>query len=276
MKQKELIELISTRMATDVKLKGKEYLFKVCYFCGNPNWNFQVNFEKNAVHCWACDWGGSVAKLCRVLKIPYEGKMSLAAGSERQVITEAGLPEGVVEIDEAGEDEKRKIWRYLKARGVSRDDVKRFNIKWWRPKGRIIFVFYDAFGEVMFWTARTIYKGVKPKYLHATATKKDKLFIWWGEEREEIWIVEGVFDGMRLNKTGKSVIMLFGSSLTDNLIAFLRLNRKKAVICLDFDMREKQLRYERVLKRYLGKDKVRSFWVEGKDVAEAGLKGRFG
>jgi DNA primase len=259
----------------EYKQDRHEIVFKVCPYCKNPKWNFSFNEDKNFFHCWACDEGGHVTKLFRDLKIPFDfkvdfSKKEVAEPKEEGVLY---LPDGTVEIKDSSS--RAKVLRYLKGRNITEEDIERYKIKFWEPRGRILFPFYDYSGKLIFWNARTIFRGVKPKYLHASVPKSGKILIYEGKEREA-WIVEGVFDAIAVNKLGKTAIMLMGSSISESLKSYLRMMKSSVVLCLDNDMTNKQFKYEKELKEILGEDKVKSLFLDGKDVSESGVAGEVG
>jgi hypothetical protein len=185
---------------------------------------------------------------------------------------EVKLPEGLVAIDQSGEESK--AMGYLGSRGITREDVRTYEILWWKDQGRVLFPFRNSAGNLIFWTARTIYKEKRPKYLHASVSKADRVITYRGQNDDNcVFICEGVFDALRLNKTGKTTIMLMGSDISDYLKDYLREGKKDVVLALDNDMADKQHMYQAELERCLGKDKVKAVYLPEKDVAEIGLIG---
>jgi len=253
-----------------------EYIFEVCPSCGNDRWNMNVNIEKNVFHDWACDYAGTVRKLFIDLKISYDFDITFASNKpkvEQDINDEAILPEDTMEIKES--ESRHIIIKYLQSRGMIESDIQKYNIKWCSKTGRILFAFYNPMGDLIFWNARTIYKGAKPKYIHAAVSKKTRILKYDGESKE-IYLVEGVFDAIAVNKLGKSVIILMGSSISEDLKAYLRLKKQQVVICLDSDMTDKQAKLEKNLKSYLGEDLVTSLYIDGTDASDSGIAGEVG
>ena len=275
MNQKEQIIQKLETVIGQYKQDKDETIFKDCPFCGNDRKNFCVNVVKNAVHCWCCSYHGSIIRLFRDLKIPYDFTITFEKKKEvpKNEKDEAILPEDAVELDKT--DYRWMVMKYLNSRGLNEGDVKKYHIMWCEKLGRILFPFYDLNGNLIFWNARTIYKSVKPKYLHASVSKSTRILMYEGESKET-FIVEGVFDGIAVNKLGKNAIMLMGSSVSEDLKTFLRVKKIPVVICLDSDMTDKQMKVERELKMYLGKDMVTSLYLKGKDASESGIDGETG
>lgn len=258
------------------KQRRDEAVFKECPFCGNPNNNFEVNISKQVYHCWACGEGGALVELARKFSIYYKPPVEFAKPKELE--KSSGIPvvpQGVIPIE--GCKDEAKVVAYLGNRGVRRQDIPEYHIMWWEPKGRIFFPFFDEIGNLIFWTARTIYKNVSPKYLHADVSKANRVVMYRGtREDTPIYIVEGVFDAITLHKRGMTVLLLFGTEISDVTVEYLRAIKRKVVLCLDKDAAGKQSKHEEMLVRALGRDNVSAFFLQGKDVAEAGLQGREG
>jgi len=253
-----------------------EAIFEVCPSCENSRWNMNVNIEKNVFHCWACDYAGTIYKLFRDLKLSFDFDIAFTKNEpkvEQNENDDAVLPEDTVEIKDS--PSRQVIIKYLKSRGMVESDIEKYNIMWCPLTGRILFAFYNPMGDLIFWNARTIYKDVKPKYIHAAVSKKTRILKYDGESKE-IFLVEGVFDAIAVNKLGKSVIMLMGSSVSEDLKAYLRLKKQSVVICLDSDMTDKQAKLEKDLKSYLGESLVSSLYISGEDASASGIDGDVG
>jgi DNA primase len=105
-------------------------------------------------------------------------------------------------------------------------------------------------------------------------SKTDKIIIYNGNSDDKsVFLVEGVFDAIRLNKMGKTTIILLGTEISQKLAEFCRIKEYSVVLCLDNDASKKEWGYEIDLKRELGADKVRAIYLPEKDVAEIGLQG---
>lgn len=272
-KREQVLERLDEELGAHRK-ERHDYNYRQCPYCSNDRWNFAVNLEKHVFHCWACDEGGGIYRLLRRLGIVLDFEIDFKKHKEERVVPGViPLPEGTVEISQA--KDKAKILGYLGSRDITEEDIKRYSIKWSEKQKRIVFPFTDLAGEVIFWNARTIYKDVKPKYLHSAVPKSEMVLQYHGVG-DEIWIVEGVFDGIAVNKLGKTVVMLMGSSISEHLMTYLRTLKTPVVLCLDSDMMAKQAKYEKELRSVLGSDKVRALFLKGKDVSESGVDGDSG
>jgi hypothetical protein len=270
----ELRKLLSDKMGL-CKVRGEELIFQECPFCHNNRWNLEVNLRKGVWHDWVCGEGGSIVRLLAALGITYEGKLpsfkEAREASQDERPREAVLPEGL-EAPEACADSS-KVMGYLGSRGITKEDIKRYEIMWWTSHGRVVFPFRNSAGNLIFWTARTIFRHVRPKYLHAQTSKADKIISFSGlnDTSGVSYIAEGVFDAIRINKEGHTVIMLMGSSISKTAIEHLRTTKQGVVLVLDSDMHKKQMMYEEELKKHLGEDKVKAIYLPEKDVASVGI-----
>jgi DNA primase len=269
----ELLALLRDKISP-YRMRRHEAVFQECPFCRNTKANFEVNLAKQAYHCWVCGNGGGLAQLLFKLQIEYQIRQ---IPKEEKVVESADkaceLPEGCLPINH-NLTNVDIVLRYLKSRGIDEADVQRYGIMWWEPQSRIMFPFRNELGNLIFWTARTIYKNARSKYIHADVSKSDKVIIYNGNsEDKSVFLVEGVFDAIRLNKMGKTTIVLLGTEISQKLTEFCRIKDYSVVLCLDNDASKKEWNYEASLKRELGEGKVRAIYLPEKDVAEIGLQG---
>ncbi len=266
------------------KNKHSETLFRVCPYCGNHKFNFQVNFEKRVFNCWVCNKGGSLFTLLRKMGIEVKTDNTYASSKpiekiqdkavEAQKKYDIKLPEGYkFKMSDysmsyfTADSWEYKAYSYLYGRKLSDDDIKRYDVWYWNK--RVLFPFYDM-GYLVFWTARSIDPKSKLKYLHAECSK-DRLIIRYQGLTDEIYVVEGVFDAVELNRSGKTVVMVLGSLITQRHVEYFRTLKKKIVLCLDSDMSKKQHNLFLDLQKVLGFDKVESFFLWDKDIADCGF-----
>ncbi len=272
----EIIDLIRTRVGPFQK-KRDEYIFDTCFFCGNPKRNFEVNIHKGVFHCWVCSTGGSLAYLLRSLNLQYNGKLPETARHHVVAATQAQerlvIPP-VVPI--ASSPRRDKIIEYLRRRNINEADIERYGISWWEEEGRVFFPIKNAIGNIIFWTARAIFEGSYRKYIHADMKKKDMLFMLPGNNPDRLLVVEGIFDAIRANKEGYTVVFLLGSNIPEVLVEYARIHGSFVDLCLDADVAVKQQRYEDMLAQKLGPGRVQARYLQGKDVAAGGVRGETG
>ena len=261
------------------KQRRDEYVFATCPFCGNTRSNFEVSSTKGQYHCWVCGVGGSVKSLFWKLKIDVDPMLVRVEHVDKTPVKV--YSERVVEIPK---DARRLIpdfdavfnttgigkiaWDYCAYRNLSAEDVERYQAFVWN--NRILFPFYNQCGDLIFWTARSLYKDVNPKYLHVEVNRDDLVVRYYGQS-EELCICEGCFDGIALHRQGKDVLMLLGSAITDTVHKYIVAANRKIVFCLDADMREKQAGYVEKYRGLLGKDKVDGLYLSSGDVGVHGF-----
>ena len=272
MDRDEILRLIKYKLGAS-RQRGQETVFKDCPRCHNSRWNFEVNVNKLLVHCWVCGWGGNIQRLLNELEIEYSGKLPKAKEEEKRSETDdMKLPEGTIPISQSKHVDI--IMRYLASRGINEEDVGYYEIRWWPTEGRLVFPFRDEVGNLTFWTARTIFRNVRPKYYHASSETSSRIIKYVGQKHNPdifCYVVEGVFDGVRLNKEGKDVIILMGTNISSTVVEYLRMFTRKVALVLDADAHHKSIKYEQELARHLGKENVKVIYLPERDVADRGL-----
>lgn len=98
--------------------------------------------------------------------------------------------------------------------------------------GRVIIPFYRD-GKVIYWQARHIEDGVKPRYLNSFAARDavlygyDQIFTW---SDAPLFVTEGVFDAIVLNG-----VCTLGASLNEAKIEILKRTRRRVIFVIDRD-----------------------------------------
>ena len=268
----ELERLLVARIGGHYHKKRDELIFQICPFCGNSKDNFEINLYKMLYHCWAGGEGGSIKSLLYKLGIEYDKELPEVRRVEKHVEKKALLPADVVGWDKSTKEARD----YLHGRGITDEDIAKYRIMWWPKEARVVIPLFNAMGALQFWTARFIGKSRSVrKYLHAEVPKNELIMAFYGDQ-PGVYLVEGIFDALRLHKGGKTVIVLMGTSLSTTIVDYLRSMKQKAYLALDSDATDRQLRHEEVLVRALGRDNVEAIYLTNSDVADAGLHGDSG
>jgi len=263
-------ELVS--MLGNYKIKRDEYIFSVCPFCKNSKSNFEINSRKGVYSCWVCGEGGHISFLYKKYGIVSDEHF-VSSDKEEKKKTGLELPSDLrIALPEICGDDRP--WAYLKSRKLSREDVFGYKIMWWGQEGRIVIPFFDVAGSMIFWTARTIFKGVTRKYVHAQVPKDQLVMRWYAPG--DIILVEGVFDGFVAHRAGYETIVLMGTNAGTGVIEYLKNTSKKIIVCLDSDALIKQQSVVSRLRKALG-DRVDSMTPNGKDLgSQQDMSGRSG
>jgi DNA primase len=143
------------------------------------------------------------------------------------------------------------VRRYLKSRGLNRDDIVKWKIGYC-PEGdykeRIIIPSFDNEGELSYFIARSYTPGGWQKYKNPPAEKDfifNELYLDW---RKDVVIVEGVFDAI----VAGNAIPLLGSTLRENSYIFQKIvdNCDEIYIALDSDAKEKEFKISKLFMSY--------------------------
>jgi len=178
------------------KRQGNELIYKECPLCGNGKYNVQINLSKSVWHCWACDRGGKLRGLS-VLASEFGVVPEVTIDPDARVIT---LP-----------DTAKPIWlsppgcKYLEIRGVTEAEARRLNILY--DDGNLYVPYFED-KELVAFNVRT-YEG---KWIFNGASRETLHYIIRGTT-EKLIFAEGLFDGIKLARTGHNVFVLFGRAL---------------------------------------------------------------
>tara|TARA_Y100001973_G_C5197486_1_gene335280 strand:+ start:181 stop:945 length:765 start_codon:yes stop_codon:yes gene_type:complete len=166
--------------------------------------------------------------------------------------------------------EARNALSYLKKRGLTTQDILKYNIGYCEKGkygGMIIIPSYDEEGNLNFFTGRSYY-DVNFKHLNPTVSKDIigfDLFVNWNEP---ITIVEGAFDAIAVKRNS---IPLFGKLILDKLkIKILEKGVKRINIALDRDAMKNAI----AMAEYFNGRGISVYFVElpEKDPSELGFE----
>jgi hypothetical protein len=196
---------------------------------------------------------------------------------EEEKISKVVLPEDIQLLATANRQEEavRHSIAYLKARGISKSELEK-HLWYWRfsisddprYRNRIIFPSFDALGELNYYTARSISRFTKTKYVNPPVNRSHIIFneiaIDW---HKPLMLVEGPFD---LIKCPENTTCLLGSEFTRDHKLFQNIvnNRTPVILALDPDAQVKQ---DRIAKELLSWNiSVRAVTIpkEFKDIGE--------
>ena len=243
---------------------GEEYLF-TCPKCNHHKKKLSVNIEKDSFKCWICDYKSpSIFRLVRRFgsfsqKKDWEelvGKVDLSTQSDlKAAIMSIGVAEEpeeelVITLPEEFKTlttskahiSSRKAIRYLKSRGITKNDILKWKIGYCPTgdyEGRVIVPSFNMDGRVNYFIART-YEDEWVKYKNPPAQKDivfNELYVDW---ESDLTIVEGVFDAI---VAGNSIPLL-GSSLREDSKLFSKIVKHDTplYIALDADAESKAIK----------------------------------
>jgi len=264
--KKEAIKILNEALGNYRQASKSEHYFK-CPACNHRKHKLAVNLDKNAFHCWICDYRGrSIRHLIRRFgsyvqlqkwdgitdRSDLERFTDLFMGPvSREDKTKVELPEEFTSLCSKNIP-ATGIYasRYLEKRGLTKADILRWKIGYCfsgEYRNRIIIPSFDDSGDCSYFVARS-YTGDSYKYKNPRASKDivfNELFINWNDD---LVLVEGIFDAL----VAGNAVPILGSTLRTNseLIRKIVLNDTPVYIALDPDAREKENKIIQTLLRY--------------------------
>jgi len=204
--------------STPYRRRGNELIYKECPLCGNNKWNIQINLAKGFFHCWACDRGGRLRGLS-VLASEFGIVSEPEFSPDTQVIL---LPETAKPIWLIPEGSK-----YLEIREVTEAEARRLNILY--DNGNLYVPYFED-KELVAFNVRT----KEGKWMFNGTVRETVHYLIRGKS-DSVILAEGLFDGIKLARTGHNVFVLFGRILYDNQIDRLLGIFEKFILALDRD-----------------------------------------
>ena len=256
-----------------------------CPYCNHVKPKLEINFSENKKgynpwHCWVCDKKGTrITSLFKQVKAAPEkfDELFKLIGNEQEhkkvvSVTDLKLPEefklfeNITTSNIAG----RKAVAYLKNRGITRDDVDKYNMGYCtsgRYTNMIIIPSYDETGKLNYFTGRSFEKDPYVKYRNPE-TSRDiipfELFINW---KLPLILCEGPFDAIAIKR---NAIPLLGNNIQQNLMKRIVTSTvEKIYIALDNDALKKAIYFA---EQFINEGKeVHLIELEGKDPSEMGF-----
>tara|TARA_A100001201_G_scaffold140814_2_gene134755 strand:- start:613 stop:1521 length:909 start_codon:yes stop_codon:yes gene_type:complete len=245
-----LISLLETVLGRSKKTSGNNVSFK-CPLCNHYKHKLEVDLNSQFWHCWVCNAKGR--KLYTLFKkvnasISQLNDLGKETDSyipiKEEVNTHVALPSEFKHILTGNKNnpEFRNALMYLKNRGITKQDIVRYNIGYCEtgPYAKMVIIpSYDCDGKLNFFTGRAYYKDSSFKHKNPKVSKDIigfDLFINWDKP---ITIVEGAFDAIAVKR---NAIPLFGKIILDKLKKkIIEKNVTDVYISLDTDARSKAL-----------------------------------
>lgn len=246
-----------------VELEGwyGEELRADCPFCDDSRQRLGVNSRSKLWHCFNCDASGNVtAFLIRALGITYEAAVEMILegrdrrpGLEelrvRKVHREAKFTTAVNKAESVNMPREfepltlpetprnARFWKYLRRRRYDPDLIQSYGIGFarsgWCAWRVIVPIMVD--GQLASYVARAVDDSVVPKYRSPPGSNNaDLLFnLERMAGREEVVLMEGVFDCLRLPDMAVATLGAHLSMAQHTLL--LRAGFQRAIICWDTD-----------------------------------------
>jgi len=279
-----LINLVNSVVGTG-KRTARGNQAHSCPYCNHHKPKLEINFSENKKgynpwHCWVCNKKGtrisSLFKQCKASPEKFEELFKLI-GNEREfkstvTTTTLKLPEEYKKFKDitSSNIEGRQALSYLKHRGITQDDIDKYNIGYCssgRYAKMVIIPSYDNMGEINYFTARSFEKDAYTKYRNPE-TSRDiipfEMFINWDLP---LVLCEGPFDAIAIKR---NAIPLLGKNIQSNLMKKIVTSTvRKIYIALDQDARKQALNFA---EKFINEGKeVYLVELEGKDPSEMGF-----
>ena len=281
------IDILSQFLGIPKRIDRNGNAYFTCPFCSHHNPKFTVNVEKRVYNCFHCEVKGrslsfllkkmNVSNIEQYIKIFNEekknddGDINNIFGKEIVTQKKVMLPKGYGNIFK---NIDRTFYlaavKYLADRGLTKEDILKYDIYYSISEQRILFPSYDSNYNLNYYVARTIQPFESYKYKNALAPKREVIFnehlIEWDRP---LYIVEGIFDAIL---SRKNAVPVLGSSVGRGSLLFKRLleNKTEVVIALDADAKKKMFKMIDELIRYNVSVTYVDWKSEERDIAEMG------
>mgnify|MGYP003629435999 FL=1 len=278
-----LVNLVNSVLGTGKRTARGNQAYN-CPFCNHTKPKLEVNFSENKKgynpwHCWVCGKKGTrISILFKQLKASsdkFTELYKLVAEEKEYKIKEKqillSLPEKFIQISNNPTDlTGKKAWNYVKNRGITIDDVIKYNLgycEYGNYSNMIIIPSYDENGKLNYFTGRSFEKNPFRKYKNPEASRNIipfELFINWDLP---LILCEGPFDAIAIKR---NAIPLLGSNVQGSLMKkIIKSTVKKIYIALDSDAIKKAIKYA---EEFINEGKeVYMVELQGKDPSEMGF-----
>lgn len=191
------------------RFSGAQLQYEYCPVCGHGGWKFYISEATGGWFCFAGSHnsGGFIAPRCWW---PDPRQLQFATAPIEWHDTEVPdpLPLG------------KKAQEYLLGRGIGPTDARNLGLcESGEYPGRVFVPFFWR-GALIYWTARGIHPGVQPRYVSAPG--KHPLYVATALCNDDIVVVEGPFDAIRVARAGFTGVALCGMTLPRHLEPMMR------------------------------------------------------
>jgi len=254
-----------------------------CPYCNHHKPKLEVNFSQNKKgynpwHCWVCNKKGSrISSLFKKISATQEKfeELKKLIGSEvefkqKKSSVQLELPKEYKSIIGNKDILARHAFSYLKNRGITIDDIEKYNIGFCetgRYAKMIIIPSYDESGNLNYFTGRSFEKDPFVKYRNPEASRDIvpfELFINWNIP---LVLCEGPFDAIAIKR---NAIPLLGKNIQQNLMKKIVASKvEKIYIALDTDAQKQAVKFA---EYFINEGKEVYFMdLEDKDPSEMGF-----
>ena len=255
--KQSVVNILDDVLGPGTSMKGDEQAH-YCPFCHHHKKKLQINIQTQKWHCWVCDSKGKriqsllrrlhvdSRKLKKIYEIYGDDYVVYSNNTEDEQV-ELRLPNefrSLLEEPKGLNPTFRKVKEYARKRGISKGDIKRYNIGYCDSghyANRIIIPSYDRDNRLNYFIARSVFDEEKFKYKNPPVSKNVIMFENQINWQEPITLVEGVFDAMAVKR---NAIPLLGKFIPKTLNDTIYKKEVKGInILLDEDAQEQALHY---------------------------------
>ena len=282
MKEDLLIYLLESLLGKSKTARGGDEAVFSCPNCNHHKKKLTLNKLTQKYQCWVCGFKGARAlQLLKFIKAPYTAFQELKGiDSQYNFRTtshvvkspdQLKLPEGFITLLKGKGLTRDKAYRYLVSRGVTAQDVVKYNIGYIEEgplTNFIIIPSYNRDGFLNYWVGRSFDPDAYHKHKLPPTSKDIIGFDMLVNLNLPLILCEGAFDAIALKR---NAIPLFGKRISKTLYKELvRSKVKQIYLALDQDAILDSLKYAKELMAY-GKE-IFLLELEGKDPSEIGFK----
>jgi DNA primase len=281
MKEDQLVYLLESLLGKSKSARGGEEAVFSCPNCNHHKKKLTLNKYSQAYQCWVCGFKGRrVLQILKFIKAPYgayealkeiDAQYNFKDSKFEKPKNQLSLPENFIPLIEGKGLIRDKAWKYLQSRGLSPQDIIKYNIGYIEEgllSNFIIIPSYDKNGLLNYWVGRSFDSQSYHKHKLPEASKDIIGFEMLINFDLPVILCEGAFDAIALKR---NAIPLFGKKISQNLYKELVKNKVKQVyLALDQDAILDSLRYAKELMNY-GKE-IFLVEMEGKDPSELGFE----
>jgi len=272
----ELLVSLVSRVLGEGKMTARGNRAFHCPLCNHHKPKLEINFTDNKKghhpwHCWVCNEKGkyinTLFKKVKALPEHFSELKSLVKTGYQvkdiEVIKyDLNLPEEFIPITNNSKNIiGRQAWVYLKNRGITIEDVEKYNIgycEYGRYSKMVIIPSYDKNGQLNYYTGRSFEKDPYIKYKNPESSRNiipnEHLINW----NLPLVICEGMFDAIAIKR---NAIPLLGKNIQSELMKKIVTSTiEKIYIALDTDAMKQAIRF------------AEEFINEGKEVYLIDLK----
>jgi DNA primase len=287
MREKMVLGLVETVLGKGRSTARNNVAF-TCPFCNHskPKLEIQIHTnekKENPWHCWVCgEKGKTLSILFKKAKVPQhkiQELYSLIKPGTKQVeqVQTLSLPKEFLPLsqlhtlDKITNIESRHALKFLKTRGITEDDIIKYNIGFCAEGNfskRIIIPSFDSNGKLNYFVTRTYIPDETQKYKNPPVGKNIIGLEYYVNWNVPIILVEGIFDALTIKR---NVIPLFGKTISEELMKKIVGSQvKKVYIALDNDALKESIKHCEKLMSF-GKE-VYLVELNGKDANEIGFE----